>query len=198
MLAKLDGANQARRVLSATAVRSPRSRCARKMRAARNGTLTTTVVKQLCDEIPWCEPAVLEPTLELALEIAREGREGRRIGTIFTLGRAEAVLAASRAMILDPLAGHAPERTHITDANRRGQSKSLPSSTVRLWSLNKERCWRLVGTSMRRSNRSTYLWVSAAAISRRHQSRGTSELSPSSSLKAVLCAPFIRGVSKRP
>ena len=95
------------------------------MRAARNGTLTTTVVKQLCDQIPWCEPAVLEPTLELALEIAREGREGRRIGTIFTLGRAEAVLAASRAMILDPLAGHAPERTHITDANLRGTIKEL-------------------------------------------------------------------------
>jgi diadenylate cyclase len=70
-------------------------------------------------------PAVLEPTLELALEIAREGREGRRIGTLFTVGKAESVLAASRALILDPLAGHTPARTHITDPNLRGTIKEI-------------------------------------------------------------------------
>ena len=62
---------------------------------------------------------------ELALEIAREGREGRRIGTLFTLGKADAVLAASRALILDPLAGHAPARTQITDPDLRGTMKEL-------------------------------------------------------------------------
>jgi len=79
----------------------------------------------LCRQVPWCAPRVLESTVELALEIAREGREGRRIGTLFTLGRAEAVLSASRAMILDPLAGHAPARTHITDPDLRGTIKEL-------------------------------------------------------------------------
>ena len=49
---------------------------------------------------------VLEPTLELAIEIAREGREGHRIGTIFTIGDADAVLERSRPLILDPLACH--------------------------------------------------------------------------------------------
>jgi DNA integrity scanning protein DisA with diadenylate cyclase activity len=63
--------------------------------------------------------------LELALEIAREGREGRRIGTLFTVGKADAVLAASRALILDPLAGHAPSRTHIADPDLRGTLKEL-------------------------------------------------------------------------
>ena len=63
--------------------------------------------------------------MELALEIAREGREGRRIGTLFTLGHADAVLAASRALILDPLAGHTPAKTHITDPNLRGTIKEL-------------------------------------------------------------------------
>ena len=76
--------------------------------------MTIAALKKLCSQVPWCEPAVLESTLELALEIAREGREGRRIGTLFTLGKAEAVLAASRALILDPLAGHTPARTHIS------------------------------------------------------------------------------------
>jgi diadenylate cyclase len=87
--------------------------------------MTIAALKKLCSQIPWCEPAVLESTLELALEIAREGREGRRIGTLFTLGNAEAVLAASRALILDPLAGHAPARTHVSDPNLRGTIKEL-------------------------------------------------------------------------
>src|SRR5688572_17976682 len=87
--------------------------------------MTIAALRTLCAVIPWCEPDVLESTLELALEIAREGREGRRIGTLFTLGKADAVLAASRALILDPLAGHAPAHTHITDPNVRGTIKEL-------------------------------------------------------------------------
>ena len=87
--------------------------------------MTIGAIKTLCGQIPWCEPSVLESTVELALEIAREGREGRRIGTLFTVGHADAVLAASRALILDPLAGHAPARTHITDPDLRGTIKEL-------------------------------------------------------------------------
>jgi DNA integrity scanning protein DisA with diadenylate cyclase activity len=87
--------------------------------------MTIAVVKTRCCRIPWCQEAVLEPTVELALEIAREGREGRRIGTLFTLGKAEAVLAASRPLILDPLAAHAPLRTQITDPDLRGTIKEL-------------------------------------------------------------------------
>ena len=40
--------------------------------------MTIAVLKKLCGAIPWCDRAVLEQTVELALEIAREGREGRR------------------------------------------------------------------------------------------------------------------------
>jgi diadenylate cyclase len=87
--------------------------------------MTVAALKALCSQIPWCQPAILESTLELALEIAREGREGRRIGTLFTIGKTDEVLAASRALILDPLAGHAPERTHITDPDLRGTIKEL-------------------------------------------------------------------------
>ena len=87
--------------------------------------MTIAAIDQLCGRIPWCEPSVLESTVELALEIAREGREGRRIGTLFTVGHADAVLAASRALILDPLAGHARARTHIADPDLRGTIKEL-------------------------------------------------------------------------
>ena len=40
----------------------------------------------ICADAHWCPRSVLEPTLELPVEIAREGREGRRIGTLFTSG----------------------------------------------------------------------------------------------------------------
>jgi diadenylate cyclase len=65
------------------------------------------------------------PTIELAVEIAREGREGRRIGTLFVFGDADSVLAKSRPLILDPLAGHSDEAKHITDPNLRGTIKEL-------------------------------------------------------------------------
>ena len=44
------------------------------------------------------DPGILDPLIGLAVEIAREGREGRRIGTLFTLGDEEAVLARSRPL----------------------------------------------------------------------------------------------------
>jgi diadenylate cyclase len=87
--------------------------------------MTIAALNALCARIPWCAPAILESALELALEIAREGREGRRIGTLFTIGKAGEVLGASRAIILDPLAGHAPARTHISDPDLRGTIKEL-------------------------------------------------------------------------
>jgi diadenylate cyclase len=69
--------------------------------------------------------SILEPILELAIEIAREGREGRRIGTIFTVGDADAVLERSRPLILDPLSAHPEAVRHITDADLRGTLKEL-------------------------------------------------------------------------
>jgi DNA integrity scanning protein DisA with diadenylate cyclase activity len=57
----------------------------------------------LC-QVTGYDPDVLVALIELAVEIAREGREGRRVGTLFTLGDEAAVLARSRALILDPRA----------------------------------------------------------------------------------------------
>lgn len=68
---------------------------------------------------------VLESLVELAVEIAREGREGRRIGTLFTLGDDEAVLAKSRPLILDPLLGHPESSRHLSNPGLRGTVKEL-------------------------------------------------------------------------
>jgi diadenylate cyclase len=71
------------------------------------------------------DPDVLEPLIGLAVEIAREGREGRRVGTLFTLGDEDAVLARSRPLILDPLLGHPESSRHVANLNLRGTIKEL-------------------------------------------------------------------------
>src|SRR5207247_3502790 len=78
----------------------------------------------LC-EITQYDPAVLEPLIGLAVEIAREGREGKRVGTLFTLGDENAVLARSRALILDQLLGHPEASRRVTNLNLRGTIKEL-------------------------------------------------------------------------
>ena len=70
-------------------------------------------------------PDVCERIIELAVEIAREGREGRRIGTIFIVGDAENVLPHSRPLILDPIALHPAPARSIWDENLRGTLKEL-------------------------------------------------------------------------
>ena len=81
--------------------------------------------KSICQRVRRCDKKNFEPTLELAVEIAREGREGRRIGTLFTFGDADSVLARSRPLILDPLAGHSEQARQIRDPNLRGTIKEL-------------------------------------------------------------------------
>jgi len=81
--------------------------------------------KSICRRVRRCNKKNLEPTIELAVEIAREGREGRRIGTLFTFGDADKVLARSRPLILDPLAGHTEQARQIRDPNLRGTIKEL-------------------------------------------------------------------------
>jgi DNA integrity scanning protein DisA with diadenylate cyclase activity len=49
---------------------------------------------------------VFESVLNLALEIGREGREGRLIGTAFLIGDTEAVQKRSKQLILNPFEGH--------------------------------------------------------------------------------------------
>lgn len=62
---------------------------------------------------------------DLAIEIAREGREGRKIGTLFTVGAEAEVLRRSGCLILDPLAGHSPDRLSIEDPDVRETVKEL-------------------------------------------------------------------------
>jgi diadenylate cyclase len=67
----------------------------------------------------------LESIVQLAVEIAREGREGRKIGTLFVIGDVDAVVAKSRPLLLDPLHGHAEELLHVDRPDFRETVKEL-------------------------------------------------------------------------
>ncbi len=70
-------------------------------------------------------PSTIQAVVDLAIEIAREGREGRKIGTLFTVGAEQDVLERSRSLILDPLAGHPADHRRVDDPNARETLKEL-------------------------------------------------------------------------
>jgi diadenylate cyclase len=80
---------------------------------------------EICSEKRGINPETLRETIILAVEIAREGREGRRIGTMFVVADSQEVLKHSRNLILDPLYGHPDELKKITDPDMRETVKEL-------------------------------------------------------------------------
>ncbi|MEZ4864892.1 MAG: diadenylate cyclase [Caldilineaceae bacterium] len=81
--------------------------------------------ESICAEDCGINRYTLERVIGLAVEIAREGREGRKIGTLFVVGDTEATLKHSRCLILDPLWHHPPEKKRIDDPNMRETIKEL-------------------------------------------------------------------------
>jgi hypothetical protein len=82
-------------------------------------------IAEICSEERGVNNNTLRRVVELAVEIAREGREGRKIGTLFAVGDHEAVLVRSRPLVLDPLAGHPDEVKHVKDPDMRETVKEL-------------------------------------------------------------------------
>lgn len=84
-----------------------------------------TVLKDICTEERGINLETLEKIVLLAVELAREGREGRKIGTMFVISDAEKVLKESKCLILDPLIHHPDNQKHIDDVNLRETIKEL-------------------------------------------------------------------------
>src|SRR5918999_5710077 len=64
-------------------------------------------------------PEVFEGVLNLAIELANQGREGKPVGTIFTLGDHEKVLQLSRQLVMNPFRGYPEEERNILDPKLR-------------------------------------------------------------------------------
>jgi diadenylate cyclase len=85
----------------------------------------TQVYEEICTEKREVDRRVLEQTVSLAVEIAREGREGRKIGTLFVVGDSGEVIKRSKPLILDPLHGHPDESKQIENPDMRETIKEL-------------------------------------------------------------------------
>ena len=83
------------------------------------------VYEEICTEKREVDRRVLEETVSLAVEIAREGREGRKIGTLFVVGDSGEVVKRSKPLILDPLHGHPDESKQIENPDMRETIKEL-------------------------------------------------------------------------
>lgn len=83
------------------------------------------LVSGICCPERRVNPDTLRSVLNLAMEIAREGREGRKIGTMFVIADTESTMRRSRPMILDPLYGHPESVRHIGDPGMRETLKEL-------------------------------------------------------------------------
>ncbi|HLC19239.1 MAG TPA: diadenylate cyclase [Thermodesulfobacteriota bacterium] len=60
-------------------------------------------------------PEVLETVLNIALELASEGREGKAVGSTFVIGDNEKVMKLSRPLIMNPFKGYPDEARNILD-----------------------------------------------------------------------------------
>jgi DNA integrity scanning protein DisA with diadenylate cyclase activity/mannitol/fructose-specific phosphotransferase system IIA component (Ntr-type) len=61
------------------------------------------------------EPQVLERVLQIATDLAREGREGRSVGLTFVLGDSERVQTLSQQLVINPFRGYRDEERSILD-----------------------------------------------------------------------------------
>jgi len=87
--------------------------------------VTAHLLDKICSLKESASRPVLEGVLTLALEIAHEGRGGRKVGTIFMVFDSEEVLKRSKCLIYDPLLGHPGPLKSIDHADMRETAKEL-------------------------------------------------------------------------
>jgi len=63
----------------------------------------------------YVDPHVIESIIDIALEIIKEGREGRKIGTGFLIGDKNEINRYTKQLIINPFNGYPEEERNITD-----------------------------------------------------------------------------------
>jgi DNA integrity scanning protein DisA with diadenylate cyclase activity len=72
--------------------------------------LTSDYINDIIESV---RPEVFNAVLNIACEIAAQGRESRKIGTMFVLGDEEKVMQLSRQMIINPFLGYTEDQRNI-------------------------------------------------------------------------------------
>lgn len=84
--------------------------------------LTARDLQRLETQVPL---GTLRRVVDLAVEIGREGREGKKVGTLFVVGNHRKVLEMSHEGIHDPFRGYSKKERMITSARVRESIKEL-------------------------------------------------------------------------
>ncbi len=86
------------------------------------GQLTVRDLRNLETKVPL---ETLKLVVDLALEIGREGREGKPVGTLFVVGDTRKVVQASHSAGFDPVKGYGRSDRRLTDARVREGIKEI-------------------------------------------------------------------------
>jgi len=86
------------------------------------GRLTSRDLRKMADQVPL---ETLKTVVDLAVEIGREGREGKPVGTMFVIGDTRRVLAASHPAGYDPVKGYNRKERSLHDARVREAIKEI-------------------------------------------------------------------------
>lgn len=84
--------------------------------------LTARDLRQLATNIPL---DTLRIVVDLAIEIGREGREGKPVGTLFVVGDTKHVMAFSHPIVFDPVKGYQRKERNIRDPKVREGLKEI-------------------------------------------------------------------------
>ena len=79
----------------------------------------------ISDVVESVQPEVFNAVLNIACELAAQGRETRKVGTIFVLGDDEKVMQLSRQMIINPFKGYSEEQRNILNPELEETIKEL-------------------------------------------------------------------------
>jgi DNA integrity scanning protein DisA with diadenylate cyclase activity len=86
------------------------------------GRLTARDLRQIETSVPL---ETLKAVVDLAVEIGREGREGKAVGTMFVVGDTRKVLAASHPAGFDAVKGHKRQERNVLDLRARESIKEV-------------------------------------------------------------------------
>jgi DNA integrity scanning protein DisA with diadenylate cyclase activity len=86
------------------------------------GRLTSRDLRQLETKVPL---DTLKVVVDLALDIGREGREGKPVGTLFVVGDTRKVVACSHPVGFDPVRGYSRKERNLFDPKVREGIKEI-------------------------------------------------------------------------
>jgi len=84
--------------------------------------MSSADVRSLSENI---KPAIFEAVLNLAVELAHQGREGKSVGCTFVIGDTETTLARSRQLTINPFKGYSEDERNVLDPEVRETLKEF-------------------------------------------------------------------------